>query len=115
MDKTSPVKTINLTLSFLLELCLIVALGYWGFHAVRSEAGKWALGIGMPLIAISLWSIVAAPRSARRLQHTPLAIFKIVIFTLAAVGLYLTHVKMLGVTFELVSLLNIVGSFIWEP
>ena len=41
----------NLALRFLLELCALVALGYWGFKTGSGAIAKFALGIGTPLVA----------------------------------------------------------------
>ncbi|HKO84627.1 MAG TPA: YrdB family protein [Actinomycetota bacterium] len=51
----------NLTVAFLLELCALAALGYWGFRTASGPAAKAALGIGAPLLAAVLWGLFAAP------------------------------------------------------
>src|SRR5215211_3227281 len=45
------VKFVNLALRFLLELCALVALGYWSFKGGGGPIMKLALGIGAPLLA----------------------------------------------------------------
>ncbi|MEO6891644.1 MAG: YrdB family protein, partial [Ktedonobacteraceae bacterium] len=59
-------KNVNLTLSFLLELCVLVALGYWGFQIGQGTITKIGLGIGAPVLAVVVWALFGAPRSARR-------------------------------------------------
>jgi Protein of unknown function (DUF2568) len=39
------IKTANVALRFLLELCILVALGYWGFQTGQGQLAKIALGI----------------------------------------------------------------------
>ena len=51
----------NLTVAFLLELCALAALGYWGLRTASGPATKAALGIGAPLLAAVLWGLFAAP------------------------------------------------------
>jgi hypothetical protein len=58
------VKTANLALRFLLELCALVALGYWGFKTGGGLITKLALGIGAPLLAAVVWGTFLAPRAA---------------------------------------------------
>ena len=53
----------NLTVAFLLELCALAALGYWGLRTASGPATKAALGIGAPLLAAVLWRLFAAPRA----------------------------------------------------
>jgi Protein of unknown function (DUF2568) len=81
-------KATNLGLAFLLELCMLVALGYWGFTVVEPTLLKFLLGLGVPAVAIVVWGWLLAPKSVRRLHQPWLLIAKIIIFGLAAVALY---------------------------
>lgn len=76
----------NLTVAFVLELCALGALGWWGVHAGGGTLGKAALGIGAPLVAAVLWGIFAAPHAT---VPNPVAGFatKVLVFGLAALGL----------------------------
>jgi hypothetical protein len=49
------IKNANLLLRFLLELCALAALGYWGFKTGGGMAAKVGLGIGAPLAAALVW------------------------------------------------------------
>ena len=60
---------VTLALKFVLELCMLAALAYWGAQAGGSTAGDVALGVGAPLVAAVVWGVYAAPRSARRLPR----------------------------------------------
>ena len=44
----------NLTLAFVLELCALGALGYWGARTGGGPVTNTALGIGAPLLAAVL-------------------------------------------------------------
>ena len=41
---------INLTLRFILEICALVSLSYWGFQSGQGILMKLGLGIGAPLL-----------------------------------------------------------------
>jgi Protein of unknown function (DUF2568) len=56
-------KSANVVLRFLLELCALAALAYWGATAKVQLAGRIALAIGIPLIAAVVWALVVAPRA----------------------------------------------------
>src|SRR5918997_3472095 len=56
-------KLANLALRFLLELCALAALGYWGFKKGTSLIVKIGLGLGAPLLAAVLWGTFVAPRA----------------------------------------------------
>ena len=45
------IKGANLALRFLLELCALGALGYWGFKTGAATITKIVLGVGAPLVA----------------------------------------------------------------
>jgi len=47
----SILKGANLVLRFLLELCALAALCYWGFKTGTGPISKAVLGIGVPLAA----------------------------------------------------------------
>src|SRR5437764_5435671 len=64
------IKTANVALRFLLELCILVALGYWGVQTGQGLLAKIGLGIGVPLVAAVVWGLVEASSSPWQL-HDP--------------------------------------------
>jgi hypothetical protein len=58
------IKGANLFLRFLLELCALGALGYWGFKTGSATLTKVVLGVGAPLVAAVavVWSTFLSPR-----------------------------------------------------
>jgi len=51
----------NLALRFILELCALAALVYWGFHASENTWIQIMLGIGVPLLAAIAWGTFRVP------------------------------------------------------
>jgi hypothetical protein len=51
------IKGANLALRFLLELCALGALGYWGFKTGNGTLAKRGFGVGAPLVAAVVWGI----------------------------------------------------------
>lgn len=45
---------INLAFRFFLELAALIAMGYWGWQTGQGWQ-RWALMLGVPLIAAALW------------------------------------------------------------
>jgi Protein of unknown function (DUF2568) len=43
-------RSLNLLLRFLLELCALAALGWWGYHASHVAAVHWILALAAPLL-----------------------------------------------------------------
>jgi hypothetical protein len=64
------IKGANLALRFLLELCALGALGYWGFKTGGGLIAKIGLGIGAPLVAAVVWgTFVSLRRRCSCLGH----------------------------------------------
>jgi hypothetical protein len=96
----------NLGLAFALELAAIVALGYWGFQAGGSTAGKVLLGLGTPAVAIVLWALFAAPQAS---VSSPVLhwVTVVLVFGGAAVGLWASGQHLLGVLLPVVFVANL--------
>lgn len=107
------IKAANLGLRFLLELCMLAALAYWGVQTGRGIAMKVGLGIGAPLIAAILWGLFEAPNSSMRLQGAPRLILEVAIFAVAAAALYAAKQPGLALAFALVVVANRVLMQIW--
>ena len=108
------IKSINLLLRFLLELCLLVAFGYWGFKTGQPMMVKIGLGIGGPLLFAVIWGIFLAPNSSRRLQEPWLLLLELVIFGLALAALYRTGQDSLTWTFGLTYVTNKILMVVWK-
>jgi len=54
---------INLAVRFLLELAMLVILGYWGWHLANGLT-RYALAAGLPIVAATLWGVF-------RIQNDP--------------------------------------------
>ncbi len=107
-------KGINLTLSFLLELAMLVAYGYWGFNTGSSTLVHWILGLGIPIVAIIIWSIYNVPMSKRRLPRTPRMILEVVMFSLGALALAVTGQTTWAIIFAVLIVVNQVLLYVWQ-
>ncbi len=107
------IKAGNLGVRFLLELCMLAALGYWGFHTARSLIGKIGLGIGIPLGVAVVWGVFLAPASSMRLEGPLYLVLEVVIFGTTAAALYTTDHPSLAGAFVLIAVLNKVLMVIW--
>jgi hypothetical protein len=57
------VKAANLLLRFLLELCALTALGWWGAHTGSRTLTKIALATVVVLAAAVAWALIVAPNA----------------------------------------------------
>ncbi|PFK27804.1 hypothetical protein COI93_24500 [Bacillus cereus] len=67
-------RNVNLVIRFLLELCALVSLGYWGFQVGKSVYTKFVFCIGSPLMFAILWGVFifiwqGSPYSFLRLNY----------------------------------------------
>ncbi|MEU6575595.1 YrdB family protein [Streptomyces sp. NPDC046805] len=78
----------NELLAFLLELAALGCLGWWGFTVGRGAVLHALLGLGIPALAIVLWSLFAAPRARLRPRLPLVLVVKAVVLGGGAVALY---------------------------
>ena len=95
----------NLAIAFLLELCALAALGYWGVWVGSGPLIKIALGIGAPLCAAVLWGLFAAPRAPVSVPLVGLGV-KAIVFGSAVAALYTTGHRGLAIAFAVIVLVN---------
>jgi hypothetical protein len=95
----------NLALAFVLELCALAALGYWGVWVGGAQLTKAALGIGAPLLAAILWGLFAAPRAPVSVPLVGLGV-KVIVFGSAVAALYTTGHRGLAIAFGVLVVLN---------
>src|SRR5690349_4917818 len=100
------IKNANLALAFFMELSVLVALGYWGFHTGEGMITKIILGIGAPVVAVVIWGLLGAPKSAWQLQGLWYLVLSVVWFGSAALGLFVAGQRNLGIAFALVFVVN---------
>jgi len=100
------IKAVNAAVRFLVELCALGALGYWGFRAGSAAAVKIALGIGIPVLATVVWMIFGAPGAPRQLPGLRRLVLEVLILGGAALALYAAGSHVLALAFAAVVLVN---------
>ena len=107
-------KLLNLGIRFLLELCILIIFGYWGFKTGNNAFMKFLLGIGSPILFAVVWGTFLAPKSSMRLDEPWLFLLELVLFVLAAWALYSTGKVNLTISFGVIYLLNKILMIIWR-
>lgn len=97
-------KRFNLALRGLMEVGIIVALGYWGFHTGRNMSVKILLGIAAPALGFGFWGLVDF-RQAGRASELLRLLQELIISGLAAIAMYTTGQHTLGWILGLISLI----------
>lgn len=107
-------KALNLALRFLLELCLLAALAYWGFQTGVGLPARLGLGLGAPLLAAVVWGVFVAPASRRRVPLPWRLFLEAVLFGAAVAGLAAAGQPALAVVFGLVVVVNSALLLLWQ-
>ncbi len=107
-------KTLNLLVRFLLELCILVIFGYWGFKTGNNAWMRFLLGLGSPILFAVVWGTFLAPKSSMRLGAPWLFLVELIIFSLSCWALFSTGKTNLTVAFGVVYIINKVLMLIWR-
>ncbi|GAB4013225.1 YrdB family protein [Nocardioides ultimimeridianus] len=101
-------RTVNLGLKFVLELCAIGLLAAWG---LRTGHGALApvLGVAAPLAMILVWGRYAAPRAPRRLGTRTRVPLELAIFAAAGALAFGAGLRTVAVVFLVAVVMNAVG------
>lgn len=108
------IKLLNLGIRFLLELCILVIFGYWGFKTGSSTLIKFLLGLGSPILFAVVWGTFLAPKSSMRLGEPWLFLLELVLFALTIWALYSTGKVNLTAAFSVIYVLNKILMIIWK-
>jgi hypothetical protein len=110
----SILKMANLALSFFLELCMVLAYGYWGFTTGSGWVMQLLLGIGIPLAVIVIWGIFLAPASKRRLQGALHWALEIILFVASIVALFIAGQPNWALIFAVLYSINVTLRLVWR-
>jgi hypothetical protein len=110
----SILKSLNLMVRFLLELCMLAAVGYWGFRTQSSLAMKIILGVGLPIVLIVLWSLFVAPRAVYPLHGISHVVLSLILLGSGAAALFASGKTGLGWIYLIVLIVNQVLLIVWK-
>ena len=107
-------RTANLALSFILELCLLGALAYWGYNAADRFALQVALAVSGPVLVAIIWGVYLAPASGRRLRAPLHQLLELFLYGLGFTALFMAGQPLLTEIFVMVYALNFALRILWE-
>lgn len=107
-------KGINLAVRFLLELCMLAAVGYWGFKTQSGWGMKLMLGIGLPVLIAVVWGLFVAPRAIYPLSGIPHLVLALILLGSGVVALFASGNPTLGWVYALILVVNQVLLILWK-
>ncbi len=108
------IKSFNVGLRFILEICVLVAAGYWGFKTGTGTLLKIVLGIGLPLLISVVWASFGAPGAGRQLHGVWHLLLEAVIFGSGVVALFAAERPSLAWVLGMAIVANRVLMFVWK-
>lgn len=107
---------LNLGLRFVLELCMLAALGAFGY-GIDHDVLRWVAMLGLPLLAAALWGVFAVPDDPSRSGKTVVEtrgwvrlLLELSLFGLGVAALFLIGARGLGVAFGVAVALHYAAS-----
>src|SRR5688572_23753388 len=100
-------------ITFFLELAMLRALGYWGWHMGDAFLSKIVLVISTPSSAAIIWGAFMSPKAKWRLKGLAYLALKSVLFGWAALSLYAAGQPTLAIIFVVIAVINQILLFVW--
>jgi hypothetical protein len=107
-------KMLNLAVRFLLELCMLAAVVFWGFKTQSSWLMKILLGIGLPVLIALLWGTFLAPKATRPLSGASFLVLELILFSTGAFALFASGKPTLGWVYTITVIVNKILLFVWK-
>jgi Protein of unknown function (DUF2568) len=103
----------NLALRFLLELCALAALGYWGW-TTGSGVTRWLLAAAAVGAMAVVWGLFLAPKRRIDLAKPLRLAIEFVVFGAASAGLAATGQTALAIAFAIVAVISGTLNYVWD-
>ncbi|MEH7308638.1 YrdB family protein [Neobacillus drentensis] len=107
-------KLFNIGVRFLLEILVLIILGFWGFKVSQGTILKIIVGIGLPLLIAVIWGLFGAPKATYLLSGFPFLLLEIVVFGLPVIALLSLEKQALAFIYGLITVINLVLMKIWD-
>jgi hypothetical protein len=107
-------KVLNLVARFVLEICALWALGYWGFHVGESDVVHWILGIGAPATAALLWGSFVSPKARYQVPAIVRLWVELDVFAAATLALFFSDKEFLAVLFAIAAIVSRTLKTVWK-
>jgi hypothetical protein len=107
-------KSLNVGIRFLLEICVLISVGYWGFKTNSGWVLKILLGIGAPLLIAVIWGAFGAPKAPYHLSGLALFALEVTVFGSGVAALFATKNFSLAWGLAAIAIINRILMFVWR-
>jgi len=102
------------TLIFIAELAMLVAIGYWAFHAFDG-AVQWVVGLGVPLAVAVVWGLFFSPKASVTMPKAAKLVGRTLILLAGPAALWASDQTELAIALAAVIVVGTVLTWGWEP
>jgi hypothetical protein len=99
-------KGANLVLRFLVELCGLAAVAYWGSRVSSNTAVNVVVAIAAPVAVATVWGLWLAPKANNRLDPPARTLLELAVLAVTVAALVAAGQPLLGVILAVVAVLN---------
>lgn len=103
----------NLGLRFILELCTLAALGYWGYRTGGTTLTKIALATGAVIVTAVVWGAFVAPNASVSVPGPVHLLLQVLVFGTAAAALASLHRPTMAVVYAATVIGNAALMLVW--
>ncbi|WP_423802199.1 YrdB family protein [Neobacillus sp. SAB-20_R2A] len=114
MSMLAGLQLFNVALRFLLELCSLFAVGYWGYNTGDSRVVQWILTVGGPLVMAVIWGLMGSPKAPIKLSEPFHFILEIIVFGLPVLLLALLGKDEIAWFLGIVVVINKILMIVWK-
>lgn len=107
-------KSLNPVIVFMLELVMIASLANYGYQRNTTALNRYFLAFLLPIAAMILWAIFAAPKSSHRLAMPYLALFRAGMFLISAVAVFQIGHKKIALLLVVLAIVTQAISYVAE-
>jgi hypothetical protein len=98
---------------FLLELAVLVSLGYWGYRLTASPA-RWVLMLAAPIVGATIWATWVAAKSSSALHDPWRFLLEIAIFGAGAAALAWSNRATLAIVLAALAAVHLALTFVLD-
>ncbi len=107
-------KLLNALVRFLLELCMLAAVGYWGFTSQSNGWLKVLFGIGLPILIATLWGLYIAPKAFYPLHGASYLTLEMLLLFSGSAALFASGKSTLGWVYSITVVVNRILIHFWN-
>jgi hypothetical protein len=107
-------KTLNLLVRFLVELCMLAAVGYWGFKTQSVWGMKIVLAIGLPILIAVIWGLFVAPKAVYPLRGISHMMLSLTLLGSGAAALFTSGQANWGWVYVILLFANQILLIVWK-